>query len=384
MRAHRIHSYTSHIHTLSLKHTHTLTHTRTHTHINTQQQLANYEQVFRMTSKMESREKQQQQLQQQQQQQQHQQQQQQQQQQQTKPQPQPQQEQTQTQEQATKKKKKKLPLSFILLWTVQFISLLGSDVTRFALRVWTYEETGSITRFAVLTVLTVVPALLISPFAGSVIDRFPRKPVLVISDAVSALCTIALYVLFKHGLLQPGYVFIASFLGSIAGGFQWPAFTATMALLVDKEDLVRYGALNQVAPSLAMMVGVCDTKKIDCHMYFLSSSFSSFSSSFLPFLLLSSFVFGFSLFSLLRLIVRLIVRCSLSPFHIFKFLFFSFSFAFRCLSLSMFSNFLSIFFLFHVILRNFGRTMRDVGAQRLYVFSSFFSPHYKPFFRIFF
>lgn len=70
-------------------------------------------------------------------------------------------------------------------------------LVRFALRIWTYESTGSVTQFALvqymqshnrsrrlvqITFFSEMPSILISPFAGAVVDKYSRKKVAVASD----------------------------------------------------------------------------------------------------------------------------------------------------------------------------------------------------------
>lgn len=65
--------------------------------------------------------------------------------------------------------------SFFALWMTQMLSLIATDVTKFALRVFTYNATGSVSQFALITFFSEMPAILLSPFAGAVVDRYSRK-----------------------------------------------------------------------------------------------------------------------------------------------------------------------------------------------------------------
>eukprot|EP00050_Salpingoeca_kvevrii_P015830 m.50396 g.50396 ORF g.50396 m.50396 type:complete len:443 (-) comp6541_c0_seq2:86-1414(-) len=145
-------------------------------------------------------------------------------------------------------------MAFFLLWISQFVSLLGTDVAKFAVRVWIYEQHKSVTSFALLTFFAEVPALLLAPLAGSIIDRCHRKTVLVAADATAALATASLYFLHTTGDLAPWHIYAANALNAAMNAIQWPAFTATVSMLVPQEDLVRYGGLKQMAPALSMLL----------------------------------------------------------------------------------------------------------------------------------
>ncbi|MER6901904.1 MFS transporter, partial [Amycolatopsis sp. NPDC000740] len=56
---------------------------------------------------------------------------------------------------------------FVLLWSAQLVSIIGSALTGFVLGVWTYERSGSATQFALIMLSGAIPALLIAPFAGA-------------------------------------------------------------------------------------------------------------------------------------------------------------------------------------------------------------------------
>ena len=84
---------------------------------------------------------------------------------------------------------------FFALWSCQLASLLGSDIVEFALRVWTYQKTGSVRSFSLITLFTEAPAMLLAPFAGALVDRYGanRKLLLIASDLISALILSANY-----------------------------------------------------------------------------------------------------------------------------------------------------------------------------------------------
>ena len=61
--------------------------------------------------------------------------------------------------------------TFLIIWLGQFASLLGSEMTNFAITIWAWEVTGQATPLSLIMVVTQIPRLLISPFAGIWVDR---------------------------------------------------------------------------------------------------------------------------------------------------------------------------------------------------------------------
>lgn len=145
-------------------------------------------------------------------------------------------------------------LAFVLMWASQVVSLLGSDIAKFGLRVWTYNKTGSVTEFAALTFLTEVPALLVSPFAGLVVDKFSHKRIIIATDTITALSTLWIAFMVFTEQLESWHIFVANVIAALMGAFQWPAFQASVVLLVPEDRLAKVEGMNQMAPALSMLI----------------------------------------------------------------------------------------------------------------------------------
>ncbi|MBN2500089.1 MAG: MFS transporter [Anaerolineales bacterium] len=136
-------------------------------------------------------------------------------------------------------------LTFLILWFGQSISTIGSGLTSFALGLWIYAQTGSVTQFALIALSSILPRLLLSPIAGVLVDRWDRRRTLILSDTGAGLCTFLLAVLFINGSIAPWHVYILAALSAAFGTIQWPAYTATIPLLVSEENLGRANGLQQ-------------------------------------------------------------------------------------------------------------------------------------------
>jgi MFS family permease len=60
--------------------------------------------------------------------------------------------------------------TFVVIWFGQVVSIIGSGLTGFALGVWVFQETGSVTYFALIMLSGTVPGILMAPFAGALVD----------------------------------------------------------------------------------------------------------------------------------------------------------------------------------------------------------------------
>lgn len=134
------------------------------------------------------------------------------------------------------------------LWLGQLISNLGDTLHYIALVIWVYERTGSSLAVSGAVFFEVVPVILFAPVAGVIIDRFPRKMILIASDVIRALLVLAL--LLASELWQ---IYAIITLLTTAATFFNPAISATLPSLLDEEDLL---AANSVSWSTGRFVQI--------------------------------------------------------------------------------------------------------------------------------
>lgn len=143
---------------------------------------------------------------------------------------------------------------FLLILGGQVVSLVGSALTQFALGVWVYAQTGSPTRFVFTVLCAALPRILLAPLAGSLVDRWNQRLVLIGSDLGAALVTLALALLALDDQLAVWHAYAAAALGGVAATFQRPAVVTSVSLLLDEAHYARASGLAALAPSLASIV----------------------------------------------------------------------------------------------------------------------------------
>jgi DHA3 family macrolide efflux protein-like MFS transporter len=144
---------------------------------------------------------------------------------------------------------------FLLIWFGQLVSGVGSRLTSFALGIWVLQTTGSTTRFALIFVAMAVPALLISPIAGALVDRWDRRRTMIACEALSAATMFALVALFASGHLQLWHVYVAVGISALANAFLQPAYAASIPLLANQDQLTRVNGLVQTGFAVAQVGG---------------------------------------------------------------------------------------------------------------------------------
>lgn len=143
---------------------------------------------------------------------------------------------------------------FLMVWFGQMVSIIGSGFTGFALDIWIYQHTGSVTQFAFAFVFSQLPPIFVSPVAGALVDRWNRRYCMIISDLGAGLSTLAIAILLFAGHLQIWHIYIATALSSIFGTLQWTAYSASIPMLVPKEHLNRVNGLTELAEALTMLL----------------------------------------------------------------------------------------------------------------------------------
>jgi MFS family permease len=140
---------------------------------------------------------------------------------------------------------------FIVIWFGQAVSLVGSGLTGFALGVWLFQQTGSITQFALIGLFTVLPRIILSPLVGPLVDRWDRRWAMILSDAGAGLSTLILVLLLYAGRLEIWHIYLLVAASAAFGTIQWPAFMAATTLLVPQENLGRANGLVQLGQATA-------------------------------------------------------------------------------------------------------------------------------------
>lgn len=143
---------------------------------------------------------------------------------------------------------------FVLVWLGQLVSLLGSSITNFALDIWVYQRSNSVTQLSQLILLTTLPYVIISPFAGILADRWNRRWVMIISDSGAAVSTLTIAALLVTGQIQIWHIYLATAVSSSFSAFQWPAYRAATTLLVPKKHLGRASGMIQLARALGELL----------------------------------------------------------------------------------------------------------------------------------
>ncbi|MFS0694019.1 amino acid adenylation domain-containing protein [Streptomyces nitrosporeus] len=155
---------------------------------------------------------------------------------------------------------------FLTVVVGQLASIMGSALTEFALPIWILLETGSMARFALYSVIAMLPGILVGPLAGAVVDRFDRRKVMLAGDVAAGLSQAAMLGLLLAGRLDSWYLYVLLGVLSVSLTFQRLAYSSAIPQLVPKQYLghangivqLAFGAAQFVVPlvAVALMAGI--------------------------------------------------------------------------------------------------------------------------------
>lgn len=138
--------------------------------------------------------------------------------------------------------------------TAQTISLLGSSLVQYAI-IWHITLTTSSGKMLTLSSLCgFLPQILISLFAGPLLDRHSRKYIIMLSDGIIAIATLSLALSFLSGCRSDVLLFIVLIIRSAGTGIQTPAVNAIIPQLVPSDQLMNVNGINSTLSSLIMFI----------------------------------------------------------------------------------------------------------------------------------
>jgi len=178
--------------------------------------------------------------------------------------------------------------TFLIIWVGQTVSVLGSRITTFALNIWVWEATGQATPLSLLVFFTATPPIIASLFSGIIIDRFPRKLLMLLGDTIAGVSSIALLLLLLSNSLAIWHLYLAGAVNGLFAYLHGMSLSASMSMIVPQQHYTRASALesakgygsNVLAPALGATlyyaIGLTGILILDLMTFFLAISTLSF------------------------------------------------------------------------------------------------------------
>jgi MFS family permease len=146
--------------------------------------------------------------------------------------------------------------NYRLFFAGQTVSLVGTWVTRVATSWLVYRLTGSELLLGITGFAGQIPMLVLAPFAGVLADRWNRHRILVVTQVLSALQSLALALLAMSGKITVTHVIALQVVQGIINSFDTPARQAFVVEMVqDRADLPNAIALNSSMFNASRIIG---------------------------------------------------------------------------------------------------------------------------------
>ena len=145
--------------------------------------------------------------------------------------------------------------NFILFTAGKGVSIFGSSIYSFVISLYVLKLTGSALNFATTLMLSVIPMVIISPIAGVIADRLPKKSLVVGMDLINGLLFLLLFVYLQTHSLNLGIFYLSTVLLNIFTTFFAIGIESAKPSLVSPERLVRLNSLSKLIDSSAAILG---------------------------------------------------------------------------------------------------------------------------------
>jgi DHA3 family macrolide efflux protein-like MFS transporter len=145
--------------------------------------------------------------------------------------------------------------TFLIIFTGQSFSLLGSSAVNFALVWWLTATTGSAAILAYASIAAILPQAALGPIAGPFIDRWDRRLTMIVADLLIAATSVGLLLAFAAGTPSVAIIMIIIAIRSAGAAFHTPASQAAVPMYVPAEQLMRVAGWNFFMSSGVAMAG---------------------------------------------------------------------------------------------------------------------------------
>jgi MFS family permease len=173
-------------------------------------------------------------------------------------------------------------VTYYTLIVTQTVSLVGSQISQYAVSIAVFRATGHATPLALVALFSVLPAVLLGGYAGALADRFDRRGILLIANLGYTLTSGLLLLSFASGAFQLWHLYALTLAAASFAALERPAAQASVAMLAPDSHRDRANAIAQmtwpaagaIAPALAGMlfavVGVAGAIIIDLATFIIA------------------------------------------------------------------------------------------------------------------
>jgi len=154
-----------------------------------------------------------------------------------------------------KRKKKAINKNLLLYLLGRMVSDTGTSLQIMIIPLYIIDSGGSAATVGIFSFLSMLPALLISPFAGVIGDRVNRKTIMVVTDLLSSVVILCLGAMSYFGMMSLPTLMIVQVIVSLLNGMFESATRGMLPKLVNKDELTKSNSMVASLKSISFMLG---------------------------------------------------------------------------------------------------------------------------------
>jgi MFS family permease len=146
--------------------------------------------------------------------------------------------------------------NFRMFWTGQIVSLIGTWMQNAALSWLVYSITNDRFLLGLMTAVQFTPMFLFSLFAGIIIEKYPKRKVIMTTQALQLVLSFILFILVFTGTIKYSFILVIVFMIGTVQSIDNPARQSFVVEMVDgRKNLLNAIALNSAAFNGARLIG---------------------------------------------------------------------------------------------------------------------------------
>jgi len=156
---------------------------------------------------------------------------------------------------ATKYVKKGELRNLVLFSAGKSVSMFASSIYSFAIGLYVLNLTGSALNYATTIMLHILPMILVSPIAGVVADKIPKRNLIVGMDVANGFLFLALLIISSKGGLSLSAIYLTTILLSVFSSIFNISFEASKPNLVRPESRLKLNSMSKLIDSTTSILG---------------------------------------------------------------------------------------------------------------------------------
>ena len=142
--------------------------------------------------------------------------------------------------------------TFLIIWAGQSASVLGTEMTNFALTLWAWSLTGQATPLAMILFFARIPRVIAAAVAGPLVDGrsqflgcyWTRKQLMMLGDGAAGCSTLVILFLLLTQQLEIWHLYVSALFNGLFSYVQELAYSASMSMIVPKQHYARATAME--------------------------------------------------------------------------------------------------------------------------------------------